>query len=295
MIIVKLSGGLGNQMFQYAAARRLAEVNNTELKIDLNSFKTDNLRKYELDKFNISAKQALPENLDLVNLSVPNRFLKRKINLEPAAFPFMRRKWPVRYINERHFHFDPMILNLGDNVYLDGTWQSEKYFSDIEETIREEFSFKSSLFNNKEIFQEIKSTSSISLHIRRGDYATNPKTNSYHGLCSLDYYNKAVEYIAEKVKDPHFYIFSDDTKWAEENLTINHVVTVISGIYTKTGFDDLRVMSMCKNHIIANSSFSWWGAWLSKHHDKIVVAPNRWFNGPGLKTTDLIPGSWKCI
>jgi hypothetical protein len=196
-------------------------------------------------------------------------------------------------IEEKHFHFDPGMLNLPDNVYINGYWQSEKYFKDIEEVLRKDFTVISPINQeNQRMLNLINSTDSVSLHVRRGDYVTNPTTNSFHGTCSLDYYAKAVRYIIENISNPHFFLISDDPDWVKENISINKPVTVIDINTTDNGYDDLRLMSKCKHNIIANSSFSWWGAWLNNNPQKIVIAPEKWFLSPELNTKDLIPQGW---
>jgi hypothetical protein len=181
------------------------------------------------------------------------------------------------------------------DTYLQGYWQSERYFSHFSRTIRTDFQFQE---YNDPSFDELKSRieneNSIFLHIRRGDYLSNPSTLALHGICSLDYYLKAVSIISSNISQPVFYIFSDDLNWANDNLSINfphHFVEGNSGLYS---FRDLHLMTLCRHSIIANSTFSWWGAWLNANPDKIVIAPRRWFaNRP--QPTDLYPPSWILI
>jgi hypothetical protein len=293
MIIVRLNGGLGNQMFQYAAARRLAEVHNTELGFDLSPFESDILRNYELDVFNISGRPASAEELECVNLSVINKNLVKHAGIDLTGIPPVKGRWKLKYVPERSFSFDPEILHLPDNVYLEGYWQSERYFSDACDVIREDLSFKiSPSGKNKEIQDIIHSTESISIHIRRGDYISNPKTNQIHGTCDISYYSAAVDYISGKLDSPHFFIFSDDPEWVGSNFSIPGDVTYIVHNGSDKAYEDMRLMSSCRHHIIANSSFSWWGAWLSQNPDKVVIAPEKWFNESDVDTKDLIPGSW---
>lgn len=293
MIIVKLMGGLGNQMFQYAAGRRLAHIHNVPLKLDLSWFsnieKVNTARRYELHIFNITADTASPAEVARFKkdrLSAFPNVLKKIIN---AANLLHNSKW----IREKHYHFDPSILELPDNVYLEGFWQSEKYFSDIGGVIRKEFTVKiEPVPLNRQTAEAILRSEAVSVHVRRGDYVLNPSTSEFHGICSLEYYMKAIENIAARVERPHFYFFSDEPEWVRENLVTGYPATFIDHNGPDKAYEDMRLMSLCKHHVIANSSFSWWGAWLCENHEKIVIAPKKWFNKEDMNTKDLIPEKW---
>ncbi len=296
MIIVKLMGGLGNQMFQYAAARRLAYVLNTSIRLDVSWFNNieniDTSRRYELHVFNIKEDFALPEEVEDFKRVKKGAFFRALKKLTNTVSASTHSTW----IRERHFHFDPAILKLPDNVYLEGFWQSEKYFLDSEEIIRKEFTVRAEPGEiNRQIAEIIKNTESVSVHVRRGDYVTNPTTSQYHGCCSTDYYREAVGKVVSQIQRPHFFIFSDEPDWVRENLTLPFPVTYIGHNGADKAFEDMRLISMCKHHIIANSSFSWWGAWLCASPDKTVFAPMKWFNKAGLNTADLLPGAWHKI
>jgi hypothetical protein len=283
-------GGLGNQMFQYAAGRRLAYVHRTELKLDLSWFNEiaakATPRKYELAAFKFHPLIASSE--DVARYLKPP-YLLSALNVLNRLFPLVGQK----HITEKHFHFDPAILSLPDNVYLDGYWQSPRYFVDIEEVIRSEFTITSELTAlNKQITEFIARTESVAVHIRRGDYVANPVTSRYHGTCTLDYYRAAVDAIASRVKKPHFFLFSDDPAWTKNNLLSIQPMTMIDHNGPDKAYEDMRLMSLCRHHIIANSSFSWWGAWLSRRPDKIVVAPRKWFGEKQVNTDDLLPEQW---
>ena len=287
MIIVKLKGGLGNQLFQYAVARQIANMHGAVLKIDTSFFETYELHTYSMWPYNIKENLALPEEVNALTnqkMGVTNRIIRKALHIPP--------KLPQSYIKEKYFQFDSDILNLPDDVYLDGYWQSEKYFADITEIIHNEFTVKNpQTGKDKELAEQINSCESVSLHIRRGSY-TIPPYNAFHGICSLDYYQSCVEYISQKVKDPHFFIFSDDPKWALDNLKLPYPTTLIDHNDAEKDYEDLRLMNQCKYHIIANSTFSWWGAWLCKNPNKIVIAPRKWFNDSSINTDDLIPDGW---
>lgn len=289
MIIVKLIGGLGNQIFQYALGRHLAMRNNTELKLDITGFREYKLHRYSLSHFNIIENLATEEEV--------TRFQKYKRR--------QGRKWFLynkfiadknKYVQERQFHFDPHILAIKGDAYLDGFWQTEKYFKDIEDFIRKEVIVKTPPSGkDAEVAREIAATASVMMHIRRGDYVSNQATNDYHGTCGPDYYRKAAALIAEKVSDPHFFIFSDDHRWVKENIILDYPVTYVDYNNADKNYEDLRLMSLCKHAVIANSSFGWWGAWLSQNPNKIVIGPTKWFNNPKKKSTDtsdMLPKEW---
>jgi|WetSurMetagenome_2_1015567.scaffolds.fasta_scaffold84469_3 hypothetical protein len=289
MIIVQLVGGLGNQMFQYAAGRYLAYSLNTELKLDISQFRQDALREYHLSVFNITENIASATDLDQVrrplawNIKHPLEWLRSMI----------RRNVQIRYVKEKHFHFDQEILALPDNVYLEGYWQSEKYFAKISDIIKKEFSFVNPPSRiNQEILDEIRGCNSVSLHIRRGDYVSNQKTMEILGVLGIEYYIRALNFMEKNVIKPHIFVFSDDIQWARKNLKTNLPLHFVDHNRMKMNYEDLRLMSNCQYYIIANSSFSWWGAWLGSNSEKIVITPKNWFNQPKMDARDLIPDSW---
>lgn len=286
MIITRLFGGLGNQMFQYAAGRRLAHVLAVKLKLDVTWLGKPGSRAYSLENFNVQENFASASEIAAV---APIGGLRHAL---AKKWP---KKWP-KYIQEKHFHFDPEILNLPDDVYLKGYWQSEKYFSDIAGIIRREFTVKTPPGGrNREISELITSKQSVSLHIRRGDYVTSRKTKQHHGVCDLDYYFRCVDYLKQLVKNAHFFIFSDDPQWARDNLKQLCPTTFVDHNRPDKDYEDLRLMSQCKHNIITNSTFSWWGAWLNPGKDKIILAPKQWFAKKiqvSTKTDDLFPSGW---
>ncbi len=286
MIIVRLIGGLGNQMFQYAAARQLAHHHNTDLFLDVTRVASYSLREYELDVFKINAKIATPYLLKQVAFS-----LKDAVRL--GIRHFFSGETIIQYIKEQTPDFHEQVVSLPDNICLEGYWQSEKYFSEIVDIIRTEFSFvnpPSAI--NQELLEEICGYNSVSVHIRRGDYISNPKTMEFHGVLGIDYYTRALNLIRKNVKNPHIFVFSDDISWGRKNLKIDLPIQFIGHNGAEKDYEDLRLMSNCKHHLIANSSFSWWGAWLCENPDKVIYAPKKWFNAPGINAGDLIPDSW---
>lgn len=289
MVIVKLMGGLGNQLFQYAAARSLAHRHNTALKLDISCFDIrqagDVQRKFELDNFCITAEKA--SKWELTTRSGIGATVLRK-TLAGA----LQRFYGYEGYCENGFRFDDRMHSLPDNVYLQGYMQSERYFVDITGLIRREFTVKTPLTgNNLKFSEEIAGNDSVAVHVRRGDYVTSDHVKAVHGVCGLEYYLGAVEKLLHHVENPHFFVFSDDPEWAAGNLKFHHPTRYVchnGGV----AHEDLRLMSLCRHHIIANSSFSWWGAWLSANPGKVVIAPLKWFNDKSFDTSDLIPESW---
>lgn len=265
-------------MFQYATARALSISCKTNLMLDIGEFDTYSLRSFELDKYNVQASVIHPNSY--------LRLLFKKLRLY-KIFRF--------YHIEKKLQYDKKLKTLGSFSYLEGYFQCEKYFSNIREEILSEFSIIKNITKYaREIEKEILSHNcSISLHIRRSDYALDEKTNNIHGLCDLSYYEKAISLMSEKFNNPKYFIFSDDIKWAENNLK-NKDAIYVKNIEERNPHEDIYLMSLCKHNIIANSSFSWWGAWLNENNNKIVVSPKKWFKDEELlgQSGDIACQSW---
>ncbi|MDO8208683.1 MAG: alpha-1,2-fucosyltransferase [Gallionella sp.] len=289
MILFHIIGGLGNQMFQYAAGRALALERGQSLKLDIAGFVGYGLHQgFELQRvFNIPAEIATETEVrNILGWQIAPGI--RRMMARPGMAAFRRRGFVV----EPCFHYWSEIKKVPENCYLAGYWQSEKYFQEVASVIRSDFTFKSPLLNkNAECAKQINQVNAVSLHVRRGDYANNPKTAATHGLCSLDYYRAAIQHVSEQAQNPHFFVFSDDIAWVKNNLKIDYPHQYVEHNYGEESYNDMRLMSMCKHHIIANSSFSWWGAWLNPRADKIVVAPKRWFASQ-TDVRDLLPQGW---
>ena len=285
MIFVKLYGGLGNQLFQYALGRNLSEINNTRLKLDVSDLVnitpvgTGTKRDYRLKFFNITGDIATPEELRYFKDRPKNlRYFYSKLK------PYYKR--PV--IVEKTFSFDDNILKVKDGSYLYGYWQSEKYFLYVQDILRHELTLKDGLSDNaKQIGDTILNSISVSLHIRRGDYLIK-YYNDYH-LLGINYYSKAISYIKNACKNVKVFVFSDDLDWARKNL---ENMTDIIFVCSNEDFEDLYLMSLCQHNIIANSSFSWWGAWLNKNEKKTVLYSRDWFRGNKNSIRDLIIEGW---
>lgn len=290
MVISRIIGGLGNQMFQYAIGFHLAKKLQTEFKLDTTGFDTYPLHRLSIGKLTISAKIASKQEISkftkTFSPSITSTF--RQLFKLPAA-----PKSPG-YIHELKFTFNPEILELtGDLIYLDGYWQSEKYFNNVDSDTRREFQIASVPDRkNQEKLALIQSKESVCVHIRRGDYVKNQETNSVHGTAPLEYYYQALEHIQTMHRNPELFIFSDDLKWVRQNLHTNFPMHFMDHNGPEKDYEDLRLMSTCKHHIIANSTFSWWGAWLGEHPGQIVIAPKKWFRTKDMDSKDLIPSRW---
>ncbi len=286
MIVVKLTGGLGNQMFQYAFAKSLSLKKRKSFLLDANDFKYDALRNFELDLFHLGDKLASPEIIRISKIKQVNRF-RQLINKV-----FQRRpKNEVFIENDLDYNSDIESVKLN---YYHGYWQTEKYFKQFEKEIRNDFQMQ--IEPNEyylEMIQAAKNTESVSVHFRRSDFANNPETNQFHGLCDLTYYKKAMEYIKGSLDNVTFFMISDDIEWVKNEFQNESNIIYIEN-YKGKDYEDMRLMSNCKHNIIANSSFSWWGAWLNENTSKIVVSPSRWFKNEEKQqqTKDLIPENW---
>lgn len=289
MIISNIIGGLGNQMFQYAAGRTLSLQREQVLRLDVSCFTGYGVHQgYELQRvFSCPAEIATEAEIRSI-LGWQYSSNIRRVLSRPGMAMFRR----TGFVVEPHFHYWLGIKDVPRDCYLVGYWQSEKYFQDVAQVIRADFTFKPSLANrNAEVAEQIGQVNAVSVHVRRGDYVKNPRANETHGLCSPEYYYAAVQYVADRVEQPNFFIFSDDIAWAKDNLKMTMPCQYIDHNHGSESYNDMRLMSLCRHHIIANSSFSWWGAWLNSNAEKIVVAPARWFS-KGHSTRDLIPDSW---
>jgi hypothetical protein len=286
-VIVGLYGGLGNQMFQYAMGRAVSLRLSAQLELDISSFSGVPDRQFALKPFSIQA-----DILPAKDNGVGHGSVRQKI-YQKLARRFSGRRLGVKVFRERTFHFDPASSGIEESVYLDGYWQSEKYFSSVPDAIAEDFSLRHSMtVQSNEMLNKISGSNAICLHVRRGDYVSNPSANAVHGLCSLDYYQAGLKYVCSGVSDPHCFVFSDDPEWVRANLHLPFSMTIVDFNGPDMAHEDLHLMAACKHFVIANSSLSWWGAWMGKHPGKRVVAPKQWFRNDSKDTSDLIPATW---
>lgn len=291
MIIANLNGGLGNQMFQYANAKALATRKGVDFLVDASLYEKKVMHQgFEVGKiFDLPVRLATQSDLKKVLGIFQSPFANRIL----ARLPLLKHL-SRRFISEPHFEYWDGLKNCPKDAYLFGYWQSESYFSDCEEQIRHEFSFKPFAdVKNIELAQQIQNSEcAVSIHVRRGDFLTNPKASTYHGVLPQTYYSEALMHLASKLPKIDLFIFSDDIEWVKANLDLStHKIHFVNHNTGANSFQDMALMSLCDHHIIANSSFSWWGAWLNPSKDKIVIAPKRWFIQP-INTKDLIPSTW---
>lgn len=309
MVIVKIMGGLGNQLFCYAFARALAEEKKDKLFLDLSWIEEmEKSKKIDLNGLKYFKIESNPIEFQKIkfmkifhNPLINNRIISKILR---EYFKRFSDNSKSKILFEKSFDFDKTVfMNKNEDLYIrEGYWQSYKYFDKYEDIIRKEFEFKVEaeleLGNFLDKLKEDKN--SVSLHIRRGDYVSNPKlANIYGNICTDSYYESAIEYISKEINKPNFYVFSDDITWAKEFLKdkdnmnfidINNIKVTKEIGHQDKGYLDLILMSHCRNNIIANSSFSWWGAWLNNNSKKIVIAPQKWLSNFDGK--DLIPESW---
>lgn len=273
MIYTRFHGRIGNQMFQYAAGRALSLRLGTGLVID------DRLARHK-------GEGSITEVFDLANDTAPMPPSKHD---RPVAYTLWRHLGrSPRYLREKHLAFDPELLKASDDTYLHGYWQSEKYFADTADQIRADFAFPPATGRNAELAAEIGETLSVSLHLRRGDYVG----NASHVICGQAYYDAALAALLPQLPDaPTIYVFSDEPDWARENLKLPDTPVIVDH-NGDSPQDDMRLMSLCRHNIIANSSFSWWGAWLNQNPERIVMAPGQWFGKEGLSNPDILPPDW---
>lgn len=286
MNVVQISAGLGNQMFQYAFYMAMRNINN-DIGIDTTEFKyRKHHNGYELERiFDIS-----PRVLSRAEISAV-------ADVSKSLIACIRRDWLHVSLKPAGSVFCEDEIKYYDNVwtmkntYFRGFWQSWKYFTAVEALVRSEFKFKLPLTEiNRACADAIAESESVSIHIRRGDYTKSRRWTEIGSICSLDYYNWALANIKQELgENVHYFVFSDDIEWVRNNLKLEHA-TYIDWNKGNESYNDMRLMSMCKHNIIANSSFSWWGAFLNANPDKIVIAPAKWYrNTP---TPDLIPDGW---
>ncbi|MDQ3047795.1 MAG: alpha-1,2-fucosyltransferase [Bacteroidota bacterium] len=292
MIIVRLTGGLGNQMFQYAAAKQLSLRHSTCLKADLSDYEKNDLRKFELKCFPLVLPTATDHEIQKFKNFQNKKWFNRFLTFKNQS-----------YLRQPNFFFRyyPEIEKANKDSYLDGYWQSEKYFRGIDSEIRNDFKFLPSTDTvNIELALKIAECNSVSVHIRRGDYVSNNVTSEFHGTCSPEYYSIAMQAASLKISNPVFFVFSDDPTWVmnQKYISGKNVVLVNHNKEDKS-FEDMRLMSLCKNNIIANSSFSWWAAWLNENPGKLIFAPEKWFNPESkwfkqynIDTSEILPSEW---
>ena len=288
MIIAKPVGGLANQMSVYAAGKALAVHHNVELKLELSGLANDTKRIYELNKLNINADMANEEEIIALIGSQrgPGHWFRRKLRKHGFLFGIYK---------ERSCQYDDAFFKLPPNILLHGHFHSCRYAAPIRELLIKEFTVTAPLSQQTLVWQnKIENCTSVAVHIRRGDYASESKTRAVHGLLNLDYYRNAIKVIIEKVDQPELFIFSDDHAWVKENLHSDLPTHYVDCNDADNGYQDFHLMKQCQHYIIANSGFSRWAAWLNENDDKIICMPQQWFRNisPPPAQEDNAPPGW---
>ncbi len=296
MIVVSLQGGLGNQLFQYATGRALSVAWGRELVLDLKWF--DDVR----EKRGVTAREyslapfVLPASIQRVGRpgAGGGRIARLLAHFQGPFIPGFQRQF--RLVREPSFQYSPDVFGTPGAVWLDGYWQSWRYFTAIEQQLRAELSTPRSMNHaSLAMLDRIRCCSmAVCLHVRRGDYISNPSAANFHGTCDLDYYLGALPNMS-RIGNPTCFIFSDDVDWVRDNLRLPCETVVVDINGPADAHQDLWLMANCRHFIIANSSLSWWGAWLGGSSDKQVFAPRNWFREDRRDTSDLIPPNWRRI
>ncbi len=302
-VVVKIFGGLGNQMFQYAIGKSISVKNKLDFQIESKSgFKNDFYeRSFGLSHYNIKSDEVDSEILPKkIIKSSRFDFIQKIIDFFDNRFPFLNylldsKHWEIVY--EKNLYFNPSVFNSSKNKYLIGYWQSELYFKDIRVELLNEFSLRAPLDSiNYQFSENIKNTNSVGVHYRRLHGISKgliSKSNStVLGIVSDDYYKKAIDYMINHNKDLTLFIFSDDINWVRMNVEFNQKVIFVDINGDDKNYLDMYLMSLCKHQIIANSSFSWWAAWLNKNESKIVISPRNWYINESMNKNDTIPTNW---
>lgn len=282
-------------MFQYAFAYALSKKFGTKVVLDMSWFeevmKDSNVttRTFELDVFNIEYEIAAKEDLNQVE------FPEHRSKVQRLLWKLFKIKKYMpngnAFVQKDAYEYDKSLFSNPSHFYYEGYFQNENYFKDVRKDLLANFNSGIPVDErNQAVLDKIHETNSVSIHVRRGDYVTLASASKFHGTCSLDYYQKAIEHIAKKVPNPHFFLFSDDICWVIQNLKIDYPYTVVDFNQGK-GWLDLNLMKNCKHNILANSSFSWWGAWLNENNSKVIVAPKKW-NTKSFKKCDILPKAW---
>jgi hypothetical protein len=269
VIVVRMEGGLGNQMFQYAAGLSLARRNGVSLRLDLSAIRADPKRTFMLNEFGI-------EGDDLFS------------RLCLALWRMGR----TRFV-EPYFQYCENFESQPGNLYLEGYWQSPRYFPDLHSELQKLFvPAEPASVGMLALLRAMEDSDSVGIHVRRGDYVQDPATNAFHGVCGQDYYRAALQVMQQRVPDARLFVFTDDPEWVVAELDLGVPFKLVSGRAEMNTTQEWWLMSRCKHQVIANSSFSWWAAWLGEQQGKVAVAPKRWFADETIDTCDLIPQEW---
>ncbi len=294
MNTVYVIGGLGNQMFQYAFGYSVCKKLGCNFRLDISSFDTYEWHPYKLNLYNIDENYVSNNEGYRLKIAI-DRFNKGdSFELENNSYQICNSY----YKESLGIIFDKNVFKRKSGVYFQGYWQTEKYFKNYRTDILRIFTLKGKISNKAEQYKsKIINCNSVSLHIRRGNYITDKKVSETHGVCEIEYYKRSISFIMKDVKNVHFFIFSNDLDWAKDNFTFINNITFIELESKTLDHEEMYLMSQCQHNIIANSTFSWWGAWLNQNLNKIVIAPKSWFVDPlrNNNIPDLIPEKWVCL
>lgn len=285
-------GGLGNQMFQYAFGKSLSKEYNEKLCLNLQHYYKDELKKMIRSALHFRNSNGILNCIKFIKQNRRKYDLKYFI-LDNNVKKIYKNKKDYQIIKElQEFVYDQKMISYIHNPSYLGYFCNEKYFLKIKDIILNDFKLKKRYEKHipKNLNKAIIDSNSVSIHIRRGDYVNSKETNKFHGLLDIDYYYKSINLIKSKINNPKFFIFSDDIDWCKANINFNE--TELFFVSKLKNYQDLILMSRCKHNVIANSTFSWWSAWLNKNNNKIVLAPKKWLAINGLDYSDLIPKSW---
>jgi hypothetical protein len=296
MILVRLIGGLGNQLFQYATGKALALRRNTVLKIDTtlleankkNPHEINTHRDLDLGLFNVELVQATAQEIAYFNGKEYPHLIGKALNRLVMA---VRRK---NLVIEKGRGFNERVVGLGDNKCLVGAWQSEKYFADKKDEIRSLFKFRNDVpLHSRPLLDDISRSRAVCVNIRRGDYITSPLYRAAIGALDFPYYQEGMKYFRQKFADARFFIFSDDVEWCRSSFPSDPSFVIVGHEHKGEKFGNyLRLMSSCRHFVISNSSFAWWGAYLGEKKDSVVIAPGKWTRSRDAEPADIVPERW---
>lgn len=284
-LVVRIQGGLGNQMFQYAFGKAAALRNKMDLFFDKAPFNPKKHSAFALDVFDLKCEFADKEILAQV---LTPHFEFRKKLWKAIKIPF---KYAPTHILEPKFSYNEQFKILPQSAYFDGYWQCEKYFADFADIIKKDFTPREeSKFKNNKFYEDIISSNSVAIHIRCGDYVNNARYKKMLYVCGENYFKNAISRAREILENPQFFIFSDDHEYVKSNYRLGEEFKLVQ---SSCAIEDMYLMQTCRHNIISNSSFSWWAAWLNKNLQKTVIAPSRWATDHSkLDYRDVIPPSW---
>lgn len=290
MIIVRVVGGMANQMGCYAAALSLAQKHKTPIKIDLAGLKNDRQRKFDLDKLMVDISIASEDEIKKVSRQSSIRMINR---LKKSLYKRLGTQDPNIY-REKSLYYDPGFYDMPSDVYVMGNFLSTRYYESVFPLLKQIYRVSAPLSSETQRWHEriAGAQHAVALHVRRTDYVNNPKTIATHGITSLGYYDQATKYILERAPGAEFFVFSDDPQWVKENITTGTTTHYIDCNDASNGYQDFHLMKACRHYIMANSGFSRWAALLSENDQGIIIRPESWMASDIIDDADVGPASW---